>query len=156
MEAYRTEIIETVVSPHIVLDDPEFGRKRFHRAGVGPSRWLRVGRRLRTTACADRHCIWDRKGTFKVIHLGPYALDHVVYYADGDVLYMAIDKPRPAFESLETPEGHIVRYDENHEVIGVTIVSAKRWLDKAGEIRVTFPETPAVADTREVEAALAA
>ncbi len=91
-----------------------------------------------------------------MIHLGPYALDHVTYYADGDVLYMAIGKPRPAFESFETPEGHIVRYDENREVIGVTIVSAKQWLEKEGEIKVTFPDTPTVADTREVEAALAA
>jgi uncharacterized protein YuzE len=91
-----------------------------------------------------------------VIHLGEYTFGHVAYYAEGDVLYMAIDKPRHAYDSAETAEGHIVRYDENYKVIGVTIVSAKRWLEKEGEIKVTFPETPAVADTREVEAALAA
>jgi hypothetical protein len=38
----REEILETVASPHVVLDDPEPGRKRFYRSGVGPSRWLRV------------------------------------------------------------------------------------------------------------------
>jgi hypothetical protein len=42
MEIYRAEILETVASPHLVLDDPELGRKRFHRFGAGPSRWLRV------------------------------------------------------------------------------------------------------------------
>lgn len=91
-----------------------------------------------------------------MIHLGPYTLAHVVYDAEADVLYMAIDEPRPAHDSAETPEGHIVRYDENYSVIGVTVVSAKWWLEKEGEIKVTFPETPAVANTREVEAALAA
>lgn len=91
-----------------------------------------------------------------MIHLGPYAFDNVDYDAERDVLYLSIGKPRPAYDSPETPEGHGVRYDENYEVIGVTIVSAKRWLEKEGEIKVTFPETPAVADTSEVRAALAA
>jgi uncharacterized protein YuzE len=91
-----------------------------------------------------------------LIHLGPYAFDHVVYDPEGDVLYMSIGKPRPAYDSPETPEGHGVRYDEKHEVIGVTIVSARRWLEKDGEIKVTFPEAAAVADRQEVEAALAA
>lgn len=91
-----------------------------------------------------------------MIHLGPYTFDHVVYDAEGDVLYMAIGKPRPAYDSPETPEGHGIRYDESYNVIGVTIVSAKQWLEKEGEIKVSFSETPAVANTREVEAALAA
>jgi uncharacterized protein YuzE len=91
-----------------------------------------------------------------MIHLGPYTFDHVVYDADGDVLYLSIGEPRPAYDSPETPEGHGVRYDEGYEVIGVTIVNAKWWLEKDGEIKVTFPQTPAVADTQEIEAALAA
>ncbi len=91
-----------------------------------------------------------------MIHLGPYTFDDVVYDAEGDVLYMSIGKPRPAYDSPETLEGHIVRYDENYRVIGVTIVSAKWWLETKGELRVTLRETPAVADTREVKAALAA
>jgi hypothetical protein len=42
MTIYREEILETVASPHVMLADPEFKRKRFYRSGVGPSRWLRV------------------------------------------------------------------------------------------------------------------
>src|SRR3954453_10828149 len=42
METYRAEILETVASPHIVLADSRPGRRRFHRSGTGPSRWLRV------------------------------------------------------------------------------------------------------------------
>jgi uncharacterized protein YuzE len=91
-----------------------------------------------------------------VIHLGPYTFDDVAYDAEGDVLYMSIGQPRPAHDSPPTPEGHIVRYDDNNEVIGVTIVSAKWWLEKKGELKVTFPETPVVADTQEIRAALVA
>jgi hypothetical protein len=37
----------------------------------------------------------------------------------------------------------------------VTIISAKWWLEKDGEVKVTLPAAPAVADRREVAAALA-
>jgi uncharacterized protein YuzE len=91
-----------------------------------------------------------------VIHLGPYAFDSVDYDAENDVLYLSIGKPRPAFDAPETPEGHGVRYDENNEVIGVTIIGAKEGLERNGKITVTFPAMPAIANTSEVEAALAA
>jgi uncharacterized protein YuzE len=91
-----------------------------------------------------------------VIHLGPYIFDDVAYDAEGDVLYMSIGEPRPAHDSPPTPEGHVVRYDENDEVIGVTIVSAKWWLEEKGRVEVTLPDAPAVADTQELRAALTA
>jgi uncharacterized protein YuzE len=91
-----------------------------------------------------------------VIHLGPYTFDHVVYDDDADVLYMSIGKPRPAADAPPTPEGHIVRYDERDEVIGVTLVNAKWLLERDGKLTITFPERPALADTSELQAALAA
>lgn len=91
-----------------------------------------------------------------MVHLGPYTFDDVVYDAEGDVLYMSIGKPRPAVDAPPTPEGHIVRYDERDEVIGVTLVNAKWLLDRDGKLTVTFPERPALADTSELQAALAA
>jgi len=91
-----------------------------------------------------------------MIHLGPYTFDHVVYDSDGDVLYMSIGEPRPATDSPPTPEGHIVRYDGRDEVIGVTIVNARWLLDRDGELSITFPERSAIADTGELQAALAA
>lgn len=42
MAIYRSEILETVASPHVIKDDPELKRQRFYRSGIGPSRWLRV------------------------------------------------------------------------------------------------------------------
>lgn len=70
------------------------------------------------------------------------------------MLYMSIGEPRPAVDFPATPEGHIVRYDAHDEVIGVTIVNAKWLLERDGELLVTFPGRPAVADTSELEAAL--
>lgn len=90
-----------------------------------------------------------------MIHLASYTFDHVVYDSEGDVLYLSIGTPQTAADAVETPEGHAVRFDEKHEVIGVTIISAKWWLEKDGEVKVTLPAAPAVADRREVEAALA-
>jgi uncharacterized protein YuzE len=122
--------LETIASPHVVIDFSQ-------RPG-----------RIVTPHGFERSIQHDPPR--------PYTFDHVAYDEEGDVLYMAIGKPRPAYDSPETPEGHIVRCDENYEVIGVTIVSAKWWLETKGELKVTLPETPAVGDTREVKAALAA
>jgi hypothetical protein len=42
MARFLTGIMLTAVAPEIALDDPRPGRKRHFRAGLGPSRWLRV------------------------------------------------------------------------------------------------------------------
>lgn len=91
-----------------------------------------------------------------MIHLSTYAFDNVTYDAEGDVLYMSIGDPQPASEALEAPEGHAVRFDAEQKVIGVTIINAKWYLEKEGDIKVTLPTTAAIADRREVEAAIAA
>lgn len=89
------------------------------------------------------------------IHLGPYTFDHVSYDADGDVLYLAIGKPRDASDSEETPEGHIVRYDDRDQIIGVTLVNAKWLLDQNEQLAVTLPERPTLVDPAELQAAVA-
>ena len=90
------------------------------------------------------------------VHLGPYTFDHVSYDADGDVLYLSIGEPRDAADSEETPEGHIVRYDDQEQIIGLTLGNAQWLLDRDGSLSITFPQRPAVADTRELQAALVA
>lgn len=90
------------------------------------------------------------------IHLGPYTFDHVSYDAEGDVLYLSIGEPREASDSEDTPEGHIVRYDDHEQVIGLTLVNTKWLLERDGTLAITFPQRSAVADARELHAALAA
>jgi uncharacterized protein YuzE len=90
------------------------------------------------------------------IHLGPYTFDHASYDAAGDVLYLSIGEPRDAADSEDTPEGHIVRYDEHEQVVGLTLVNTKWLLERDGTLAITFPQRSTVADTRELQAALAA
>lgn len=72
--------------------------------------------------------------------------DRVDYDADADVLYLAADDPAGAVDFDETPEGHAVRYGPDGEIVGITIVNARRLLDEKGAIRITLPETISAAD----------
>ena len=75
------------------------------------------------------------------VTIGSLTFDHARYDPAGDVLYLHVGQPRSAAYSDETPEGHVVRYGESGDVIGLTLISAKRFLDRDGEIVVTMPET---------------
>jgi uncharacterized protein YuzE len=47
------------------------------------------------------------------------------YDEEADVLYLSINKPRPAI-GIDTGDGIIVRYDEKRkEVVGLTIIGFK-------------------------------
>jgi uncharacterized protein YuzE len=65
------------------------------------------------------------------VNIGPHAFDHVKYDARRDVLYLSIGEPRAASDSLVTPEGHVLRYDESGDLIGATLINAK-WLTEQG------------------------
>lgn len=80
--------------------------------------------------------------------------DGVEYDARGDVLYLSVGAPRQPARTLETAEGHAVDYDEGGRVIGMALLNVRWTLDRDGELRVTLPQRPAVADQRELEAAL--
>lgn len=67
--------------------------------------------------------------------------DRVDYDADADVLYLAAGDPERAVDFDETPEGHAVRYGPGGELVGLTIVNARRLLDENGAITITLPET---------------
>ena len=73
------------------------------------------------------------------VRIGPHEFNHVRYDERGDVLYLAIDEPREASDSLLTPEGHVVRYDDGNAVIGVTLINAKWLYERDGQLVITFP-----------------
>jgi uncharacterized protein YuzE len=91
-----------------------------------------------------------------IVHIGPYEFDDVDYDAESDVLYLSVGEPQPAADSEETPEGHIVRYDEHDRVIGITIVGAAALVDQDGHVSLTLPRRSVTADPHELAAALAA
>lgn len=73
------------------------------------------------------------------ITIGSLEFDHVDYDADGDVLYLSIGEPRVPADSYGTTEGHNVRYDERGNVTGLTLVNAKRLIERDGALEVTIP-----------------
>jgi uncharacterized protein YuzE len=74
------------------------------------------------------------------VQAGPYSFSHVVYDDEGDVLYMAIDQPRPARGRM-MPDQTVLRFDrETGELCGMTIISARRALDRDGRVTVTLPD----------------
>lgn len=74
------------------------------------------------------------------VTIGNITFDHATYDDRGDVLYLHVGDREAAADSLGTPEGHTVRYNDAGEVIGVTIVNARWLLDRDGKITITIPE----------------
>jgi uncharacterized protein YuzE len=76
-----------------------------------------------------------------IVHLGSHAFDDVLFDAERDVLYMHKGEPTPAHETMPSPEGHAIMFDELGEIVGITVVNA-RWLaERDGQITVTVPES---------------
>jgi uncharacterized protein YuzE len=73
------------------------------------------------------------------ITIGNITLDHATYDS-GDVLSRHVGDRQASADSLGTPEGHRVRYNADGDVIGVTVVNARRLLDRDGKITITLPE----------------
>ena len=75
------------------------------------------------------------------VTIGGIEFDNVSYYAEGDVLYLQVGKEsRAAADFGESPEGHYLRYDESGALMGLTIVNARRILDREGKIPITLPD----------------
>jgi uncharacterized protein YuzE len=75
------------------------------------------------------------------------------YDAEGDVLYLGRGDTNHASDAALTPEGHGVRYDESGEVIGVTIINARRIVESDGYLTITLPHSVRV-EAGELAAAL--
>lgn len=73
------------------------------------------------------------------LKIGRYTFDHASYDVKGDVLYLAIGPPRAAATGEETPEGHVIRYDADNNVVGLTVINAKWYLDRDGALKLTLP-----------------
>jgi uncharacterized protein YuzE len=74
------------------------------------------------------------------ITIGDISFDNVSYDARGDVLYLHIGDPRGAVDFDESSEGHHLRFDEQGKLVGVTIISARRLLERDGKIVITVSE----------------
>ena len=67
--------------------------------------------------------------------------DTAHYDRDADVLYLSVGDPARAVDFDETPEGHALRYDEHGDLIGITVVGARKLVDEHRDIHVQAPVT---------------
>lgn len=74
------------------------------------------------------------------VSVGPYTFDNVFYDAEADVLYLHMGDPSTAADFDESLEGHALRFDVEQDLVGVTIVSVKRLLERDGKVTITVPK----------------
>jgi uncharacterized protein YuzE len=72
------------------------------------------------------------------IRAGSYTFRHVTYDAPSDVLYAAIDAPRPGTRR-ETPESDVLRFDDRGEFFGVILRNPRARLEREGAVNLTLP-----------------
>jgi uncharacterized protein YuzE len=87
------------------------------------------------------------------VKIDDLVFDRGDYDAEGDVLYLARGKTSRASDAALTPEGHGVRYDDAGKVIGVTIIDARRIIERDGYLTITLPHAVRV-EADELAAAL--
>lgn len=66
--------------------------------------------------------------------------DDNFYDREVDVLYLHVGDPSTAVDWDETPEGIHTRWGSEGQLVGLTIVSARRILEADGKIVVTLPD----------------
>ncbi len=58
----------------------------------------------------------------------------------GDTLYLHVGAPSEPARAIETPEGHIVEYDDHGAVIGLELLSVTSILDRDGQKPSSMPQ----------------
>jgi uncharacterized protein YuzE len=90
------------------------------------------------------------------VTIGNLTFNNASYDARGDVLYLHTGEPQAAADSEATPEGHVLRFNDHGEVIGLTIINAKWLLQRDHAINITIPEHIVVSPDALFEALTAA
>jgi hypothetical protein len=103
----------------------------------------RVTQEIGGPAQTKRRPFWGSRtpswGSRSTIMIGALTFDHAEYDADGDVLDLSVGEPRLPSDLSGTPEGHIVRYGDDGNVIGLALVNVRWLLERDGEVKVTIP-----------------
>lgn len=74
------------------------------------------------------------------VTFGTITFDKVSFDTDADVLYLAVEGAQAAHWQ-ESPEGHVLRFDEDGNLMGVTIIDVHEHLeDGVGNINITVPK----------------
>jgi hypothetical protein len=73
------------------------------------------------------------------IRAGRYTFSHVTYDPPSDVLYAAMERPRPG-RRVETPESHYLRFDSKDRFSGIILMNPRDQLQREGAVYVSLPE----------------
>jgi uncharacterized protein YuzE len=74
------------------------------------------------------------------VKIADIEFDNVSYYREGDVLYLWAGEPRRPIYDDASPEGHYLQFGPGGSLIAVTIVNARRLLERDGKIAITLPD----------------
>ena len=80
------------------------------------------------------------------VKLAGIEFDRVVYDGKGDVLYLHVGDPASGADWDESAEGDGVVYGSDGSLIGLTILNARRRVEREGKIVVTLPSLRIEAD----------
>ena len=75
-----------------------------------------------------------------IVDVDGIEFDNNAYYSEGDVLYLHVGPSSSAVDWDETPEGVHTRWGSDGRLVGLTIVNARRMLERDGKIVVTLPD----------------
>lgn len=90
------------------------------------------------------------------VTIGNITFDNIYYDEDADVLYLHVGDPRTAVDFDESPEGHALRFDASGNLVGITIISPRHFLDRDGKIELTLPPQHLDVDATQLNGVLAA
>jgi uncharacterized protein YuzE len=88
------------------------------------------------------------------VRIGDQEFEHAIYDEEGDVLYLRNGEPVEAALTQGTAEGHAVRFDDEGNVIGMTIVNAGWLASHEEEIAISFPQKQITVPAGDVATAL--
>ena len=74
------------------------------------------------------------------VRIGGVEFDNNLYDRDADVLYLHVGSPAEALDWDDSVEGDGVRYAADGSLVGITILNARRRLERDGKITITLPQ----------------
>ena len=74
------------------------------------------------------------------VTIADVTFDTVFYDAEADVLYLHVGDPSTAVDFDESPEEHALRFNRAGELVGITIVSPRHFLDRDGKVEIALPQ----------------
>ena len=75
-----------------------------------------------------------------IVEVDGIKFDNNTYYSDGDVLYLHVGASTTAVDWDETPEGVHTRWGADGRLVGLTIVNARKMLERDGKIVISLPD----------------